>query len=149
MNLSDFHTLLLTHPKAALRFLLPDGGLIAPHAHITEVARVDKTFVDCGGTLRKLSACLLQAWVADDLDHRLAPSKLGEILERAATVLGSRALPVEIEYEDGLLSQFPVLSAQHTDDTLLFTLGSKHTDCLAKDVCIPNPSAPCEGSGCC
>ena len=149
MTLSHFLTVLINHPTAALRFLLPDGGLIAAHAHITEVARIDKTFVDCGGTIRKLSACVLQAWVADDLDHRLAPSKLSDILNRAAPLLGSHELPVEIEYEDGLLSQFPVLSAQHTGETLVFALGSKHTDCLAKELCTPNPVTTCHGKGCC
>jgi hypothetical protein len=31
-------------------------------------------------------------------------------------------------------------------------LGTKHTDCLAKDICLPKPednSSCCSGTGCC
>lgn len=135
-----------------VRFLLPDGGLVPAHAHITEVGRVDREFLDCGGELRKTSFCCLQAWVANDEDHRLPAAKLSSIIRRALEPLRLSGLPVEIEYEDGFVSQFPVVSME-TDDVALIRLGTKHTDCLAKDVCLP-PSAsddPCcsPGSGCC
>lgn len=145
--------LLRAHPSHHLRFLLPDGGMIQPHAHITEVGRVDKTFLDCGGTVRKTSFLCLQAWVADDLDHRLPAGKLAEIIERATPILGADDLPVELEYEDGLLSQFPVTGARAEGDVLLFALSAKHTDCLAKELCLPpapaGDSGCCGGTGCC
>jgi len=149
VDIDEFKTHLRLHPDSELRFLLPDGGLIPAHAHITEVGRVDKTFVDCGGTLRRLSSCLLQAWVADDTGHRLAPSKLADILDRAAAVLGSGDLPVEIEYEDFLVSQFPVAGAEARDGALVFALTTKHTDCLAKEICTPDDSGCCSAGGCC
>lgn len=149
MNLADFKKLLRLHPAAELRFQLPDGGMIDAHAHITEVGRVDKTFVDCGGTVRKLSSCLLQSWVADDVEHRLLPDKLADILDKAAPILADDELPMEIEYEDCVISQFPVTGATAVNGALLFTLGTKHTDCLAKDVCIPQPNSCCSASGCC
>ena len=80
MKIAEFKEHLRANPTATLRFQLPDGGLIPVHAHITEVARVDKTFVDCGGKVRKLSTCVLQTWVADDVDHRFAPAKLAHVL---------------------------------------------------------------------
>lgn len=152
MNLTSFQTLLREHADALLRFELPDGGRIPAHAHITEVGRVDKKFLDCGGALRMTSACVLQAWVADDVDHRITCGKLVSILDRAADVLQAADLPVEIEFEDRVISQFPVTDATRTGDQLVVSLGLKHTDCLAKDVCIPrlpslNRCAP--GSGCC
>lgn len=49
MKTSDLKTHLDTHPEKELRFLLPDGGFIPFHAHITEAGRMDKTFLDCGG----------------------------------------------------------------------------------------------------
>lgn len=149
MQQSEFQDRLRAHPEAQLRFELPDGGLIEAHAHITEVGRVDRSFIDCGGTIRRISVCNLQAWVADDVDHRLSPGKLARVLDLAAPLFHGEDLPVEIEYEDGLISQFPVLSAEGGPDGVLrFVLGSKHTDCLAKDVCLP-PQGAGAASSCC
>ncbi len=148
MKISEFKTHLETHPEAALRFILPDGDVIPPHAHITEAGRIDKSFIDCGGTIRQTSACTLQAWVADDVEHRLAPGKLAGVLDLAGPLFRSDDLGVEIEYEDCAISQFPVLEVTAADGVLSFQLGSKHTDCLAKDVCLPQ-AAGGAGSGCC
>jgi hypothetical protein len=151
MNISEFKSQLQRHPDHELRFVLPDGDVIAAHAHITEAGRMDKTFIDCGGTVRKTSICSLQAWVADDVDHRLKPGKLAGVMNLAAPIFGGDDLPIEVEYEDCSISQFPVLEAREADGVLSFQLGSKHTDCLAKDVCIPSPAGSCgtTGSGCC
>lgn len=154
MNISEFKALLEKHPEHELRFVLPDADVIAAHAHITEAGRIDKTFIDCGGTHRKLSLCSLQAWVADDVDHRLKPGKLAKVMDMAATIFSGDDLPVEIEYEDCSISQFPVLEANEADGVLSFQLGSKHTDCLAKESCMPSAGASTgscctPGSGCC
>jgi hypothetical protein len=149
MTIAEFKDHLRRNPEAPLRFLLPDGGWIPAHAHVTEVGRVDKTFVDCGGTVREVHSCVLQTWVADDIEHRLAPGKLAEILDRASGILRGDEMPVEIEYEDCSISQFPVSAAEEADGALVFALVSKHTDCLAKELCLPKPEACCSGSGCC
>ena len=140
------------NPTLNLRFLLPDGGLVPAHAHITEVGRVDKTFFDCGATFRKTSFLCLQAWVADDIDHRLPAVKLADIIDRAAPLFQGDDLDVELEYEDGLISQFPVHAVANDGEWLVITLGMKHTDCLAKDICLPptkDSDSCCAGSGCC
>jgi hypothetical protein len=152
MNTSDLLQILREHPGLHLRFLLPDGGFIPAHAHVTEVGRVDKTFLDCGGTARRISSLCLQTWVADDVDHRLPAGKLADIIDRAAPILGNDDLQAEIEYEDGFISQFPIEAAASEGGFLIFTLGTKHTDCLAKDICLPTPqenSSCCTGTGCC
>jgi len=152
MDTSEFIDLLAGAGEKDVRFLLPDGGLIPAHAHITEVGRVDREFLDCGGELRKTSFCCLQSWVADDEDHRLPAAKLASIIRRALGPLRLADLPVEVEYEDGYVSQFPV-TAVETGDSVLIRLGTKHTDCLAKDVCLPpaavSDSCCAPGSGCC
>jgi hypothetical protein len=155
MKKSALLGLLHRFPDSHLQFVLPDGGKIPIHAHITEVGRVDKTFLDCGATVRRASSLCLQSWVAGDVDHRLAAGKLAEIIDRAAPVLGTEDLDVELEYEDGLISQFPLEEAQDEGKLLAIRLGVKHTDCLAKDVCLPLPTADqggnscCPGTGCC
>jgi hypothetical protein len=57
-------------------------------------------------------------------------------------VLPHHNLPVEIEYEDGVVAQFPVESAEVLDGALAFHLGLKHTDCLARGICLPGECAP-------
>ena len=148
MKTSEFKAHLETHPEYELRFVLPDGDVVPAHAHITEAGRVDKTFIDCGGTVRTNSNCMLQAWVADDVEHRLAPGKLARVLDLAAPIFRGDDLEIEVEYEDCAISQFPVREASVADGVLTFTLGSKHTDCLAKDVCLPQ-GAGASGGGCC
>lgn len=152
MNSAEFTALLSALGDKPVRFLLPDGGRVPDHAHITEVGRVDREFLDCGGEHRKTSFCCLQAWVADDTDHRLSAGKLAAIIARALEPLGLENLPVELEYEDGLISQFPVVSVG-AGEVVTVHLGTKHTDCLAKEICLPPSagSADCctPGSGCC
>ncbi|MEZ0259312.1 MAG: DUF6428 family protein [Chthoniobacter sp.] len=151
MKLSEFKSLLQRSPNDELRFAFPDGGLIEAHAHITEVGRVDKAFIDCGGTVRRLAYCSLQAWVADDTEHRLSPGKLAAVIAKAEPILGNDDLDVEIEYQDGLISQFPVEAVSSDGQTLTFHLTTKNTDCLAKELCLPAAEEGncCGTSGCC
>ena len=72
------------------------------------MARIDKRFVDCGGTLRNESVCRLQTWLADDLDHRMTAGKLLKILDKAKSILGSDDLEVDVEHEIDYISQFPL-----------------------------------------
>ncbi|WP_395737651.1 DUF6428 family protein [Prosthecobacter sp.] len=159
MNITAFLAALRSNPDKPISLLLPDGGFIPAHFHITEVGHVMKRFIDCGGTRRTLETCLLQTWVHDDLDHRLLAGKLAAIFDKAGDVLPHHDLPVEIEYEDYVVAQFPVESAEIIDGALTFRLGLKHTDCLARGICLPGECAPAPkaapaqcctpGSACC
>ena len=135
MNVEQFLGLLSAHPGQALRIELPNGDAVAPHFHITEVGHVTKNFMDCGGTLRKVESCLLQTWVYTDVDHRLETTKLANILRMAGDVLPSLDLPVEIEHEATVVSQYPVINGTSDGHTLTLSTGFKHTACLAMDVC--------------
>lgn len=151
MTLDAFLAVLLQNRSAAIHLMLPDLSFVPAHFHITEVGRVHKDFVDCGGTRRDTTACVLQVWVAQDVDHRLDTTKLAGILQVAAPLLSLGALPVEVEYEVGAVSQFPVTAAEVTPSGVLFHLGSKHTACLAEDRCGINRTGGtgCTVPGCC
>ena len=136
---------LLTVNPTALHLMLPDGSFVPAHFHVTEVGRVQKDFIDCGGTTRSATSCLLQVWVAADTDHRLGTTKLANILSLAAPLLRSGELPVEVEYENGVVSQYPVSFAEVTPAGVLLHLGAKHTACLAMDRCGVGAS----NAGCC
>jgi hypothetical protein len=138
-----------------VRFELPTTSLLSPHVHVTEVARLDKKFVDCGGTIRMDSSCRLQIYQADDTEHRITAAKFAQILAKGAGLLGSSALPVEAEAEAEApyLSVFPVIATRLEEKQVVISLGMRHTACLAEDVCFPanlqNKSACAPGSGCC
>ena len=73
------------------------------------------------------------------------------IIGRAIELLRLADLPVKIEYEDGFICQFSVVAVE-VNDVVVVQLGTKHTDCLAKEVCLPSaaPSNSCSPrSGCC
>lgn len=151
MTLDSFLAVLSDNPASALHLMLPGGGFVPAHFYVTEVGRVQKDFIDCGGTVRSATACVLQVWVADDTAHRLSTTKLLGVLRLAAPVLKATDLPVEVEYEDGQVSQFPVSAAEVTPSGLLLHLGTKHTACLAPDRCGVDAAVPscCASPGGC
>jgi hypothetical protein len=152
MNITELKAILEENPAKRIDFILPDKTAIPAHFHITEVGHVKKDFIDCGGTQRAVSSCVLQAWVTDDdKDHSLAAGKLGSILKLAGKILPSGDLPVEIEFESPYISVFPIESADSAGKTIVFQLATKHTDCLAKEKCgIESESSCCSAeSGCC
>lgn len=142
MTITEFKQTLVAHPNLPLRFVLPDGQLVPAHAHVTEVARVDKHFVDCGGTRRTESFCRLQVWVAEDTEHRLVAGKLHRILGLASPLLPQESLPLDVEYEAGYIAQFPLESIAPVDGELHLRLGVRHTACLAQDKCGVTPPTP-------
>jgi arsenate reductase len=139
MKLYELKDTLEKNGSALVRFRLPDGTLVAPHAHITEVGLVTKRFVDCGGTPRSETKCQLQSWVADDVDHRLAASKLLGIIQKGGEILGSDEIPVEVEHDIGYATQFQIASGELSGAELIFQLAGRHTACLAPDKCCPPP----------
>jgi hypothetical protein len=152
MTVSELLTVLANNSGAGLHVMLPGGEFVPAHFHVTEVGRVQKDFIDCGGTLRSAVSCVLQVWVADDTDHRLDADKLAKIIRSAAPVLKATDLPVEVAYEAGKVSQYPLVAAEITPSGVLFHLGSKHTACLAADRCGVAPLATadcCTAPGCC
>jgi hypothetical protein len=151
MNLKALVSTLQENPSSLLHFQLPDGSFIPAHFHVTEVGRVQKDFVDCGGTIRSSTSCVLQVWVADDTHHRLNSSKLKSILDLGSKLLANEELPVEIEYQYGVLTQLPLSEVEVTPSGLLFHLGTKQTACLALDRCgLGTVESGCSpASGCC
>lgn len=155
MNLNQLHTLLEGRDQLGLRILLPHGSSVPLSFHVTEVGLVRKTFLDCGGTLRETTTCQLQVWVGEDVEHRLEAGKLAAILRKAAFLFPDDTVPVEFEYEDKIISQYTVEATALAEDSVVFRLGVKHTDCLAKEKCgLPatpsnSQNSCCAGSGCC
>ena len=141
-----------------ISFQLPDGSLVPPHFHVTEVAKVTKNFMDCGGVVRKEEHANFQLWDANDYDHRLHPKKLLQIIALSEKVLEIEDLEIEVAYQGATIGIYGL-----DFDGTNFLLVSTHTDCLAKDTCgLPEekqqvalsdlkPEAPaCDpSSGCC
>jgi Family of unknown function (DUF6428) len=148
MTVAAFKVALAAAPELALTVLWPDGDPIEAHFHVTEVGRVQKDFVDCGGTVRRTVTCLLQTWVGEDVDHRITAGKLLKAFAHAGPVLGSEDLPLELEYEACNVIQFTVAAVEREPGRFVIRLGGKHTDCLAKELCGVKTEKD-EGAACC
>lgn len=156
MRLSEIKSVLMGMDE--VKFTLPNGELVPPHFHVTEVGNIQKHFIDCGGTIRKESVINFQLFTATDYDHRLSAQKLRSIIELSEEKLGLENLEIEVEYQGETIGKYG-LEFQNS----VFQLTSTQTDCLAKDKCgIPqekprirlsslqaqeNSCTP--GSGCC
>ncbi|WP_339699947.1 DUF6428 family protein [Algoriphagus aquimarinus] len=141
-----------------IAFQLPTGELVPTHFHVTEVGKITKHFIDCGGTVRNENVANFQLWNADDYNHRLHPEKLLSIIELSEKVLELEDFEVEVEYQAETIGKFGL-----DFDGVNFLLTSKQTDCLAKEKCgVPQEKqrirlsglkateeACTPGSGCC
>ena len=139
MNFSEFHRLLADNPKHGLSLALPDGTTVPPHFHITEVGALSKSFVDCGGRPHSEQSCVLQVWLAHDYNHRIEAGKLARILDAARDLFETTEIPVEFEHEAPVLTRLPIDSHHLADGQIIFQLSLKKADCLAKDICLPEP----------
>ena len=155
MKLSDVKSQLRN--LETISFQLPNGELVPNHFHVTEVGKITKHFVDCGGTVRNEEVVNFQLWNANDYDHRLHPEKLLNIIELSEKVLGIEDFEIEVEYQAETIGKYSL-----DFDGKRFLLLNKQTDCLAQDKCgIPvekqkirlsemnNGSSCTPGGGCC
>lgn len=115
---------------STIAFQLPNGTLVPRHFHVTEIGKVSKHFIDCGGVLRQEKKVNFQLWEANDYDHRLHPEKLLSIIELSQNKLNIGDLEIEVEYQGETIGKYGL-----DFDGVNFLLTSKHTDCLAKDNC--------------
>ncbi len=157
MKISELKTRLTS--LSDLRFSLPDGSQVPAHFHITEVGFNQKKFVDCGGGLHDERTAVAQIWVADDLDHRLAPANFLNILNMSEPLFEGEDLEIEFEFERETIGKYGLADGENG-----LRLVSKKTDCLAPIKCnIQRPKVKldlsslvakrqnrCEpGGGCC
>lgn len=152
MKLRELKELLQTNSRKQFLLKLPNDKEIPQSFHITEVGFVSKSFIDCGGKKHTVETCQLQAWIGPDIDHRIETDKMNKILQVSESVLPNDLLEVEVEYEDKVISQYPISKAVVSETSVTLHLTTKHTDCLAKELCLPQvegDSSCCGGSGCC
>ena len=128
MKLSELKSQLPTLRE--LRFVLPDGSVIPPHIHVTEVGQITRHFVDCGGTVRTQRAVNFQLWEDGDFDHRLAPQKLANIIALSEKLLGLEDGEIEVEYQADTICKYGL-----TIDNESLLLTARQTDCLARESC--------------
>lgn len=154
MKLSDIKKILPTLDN--VEFQLENGTFVPEHFHVTEVGVITKHFIDCGGTIRNEKVVNFQLWNANDLEHRLKPTKLLNIIKLSEEKLGMEDAEIEVEYQSDTIGKYDLdFDGKH------FVLKNKQTACLANDACgIPVEkqkvtlselgSTSCKpGSGCC
>jgi hypothetical protein len=142
---------------STIAFQLPNGNLVPRHFHVTEVGKISKHFIDCGGVVRQEKVANFQLWEANDYDHRLHPEKLLNIIELSEKTLNIGDLDIEVEYQGDTIGKYGL-----DFDGVNFLLTTKQTDCLAKDNCgipqqkpklklseLQTKTACAPNSGCC
>lgn len=135
-----------------LSLQLPGGEFVPPHFHITEMGLLTKHFIDCGGTIREERYATMQVWTANDVDHRLTPSKLRSIIAKAAPMLGDQDPELEVEYQGTTIGKYGL---EIENGQLVLT--AKQTNCLAQDHCgipveklkVPLSALQAEKASCC
>lgn len=151
MTLNEVKTILQT--LDTVDFILENGTKVPEHFHVTEVGYVTKHFIDCGGTVRKESVINFQLWNANDVEHRLKPVKLLNIIALSEKTLQLENAEIEVEYQNETIGRYALDFNGKT-----FVLKNKKTDCLAQDACgVPTEkidtkaqnSCCTPGGGCC
>ena len=121
-----------------IAFQLPNGKLVPSHFHVTEVGKVTKDFIDCGGNVRSENVINFQLWEERDYNHRLHPEKLLSIIELSEKIFEFDDLEIEVEYQGK-----ETIGKYNLDfDGSNFLLISKLTACLALDACGIPASKP-------
>ncbi|MFO0495373.1 MAG: DUF6428 family protein [Flavobacteriia bacterium] len=128
MNLSEFKSLL--HQLDVITFKLPNGEHIPAHFHITEIGLLTRNYIDCGGKLREDKSINVQLWYSTDMEHRLKPSKLLNIIEQSERLIDLGEYEMEIEYQQETIAKFGLTFCENQ-----FELTTKQTACLAEDQC--------------
>lgn len=140
-----------------ITFKLPNGELVPEHFHVTEIGNINKTFIDCGGTLRVENKISFQLWNANDYNHRLHPEKLVNIINLSEQTLGLNDHEIEVEYQGESINKYGL-----DFDGKNFLLTSTQTACLAQEECgvpqekprvkiseLQKASSCAPNSGCC
>jgi Family of unknown function (DUF6428) len=133
MKLNVLKDILRKHPGTLSRFVLPDGGVIPRHAHLTEVGHVVKKFIDCGGQTGAEEKALLQTHVGNDTKHRLRSDQFAKILELGGRILPNDHLDVEVEYDCCVVAQYPISEARPEGAYLDIILQRGRTQCRARE----------------
>lgn len=155
MKLSQAKTILQASEN--IKFELQNGSTVPAHFHVTEVGMITKKFIDCGGMVRNEKKVNFQLWNANDIDHRLEPQKLLNIISLSESILGIEDLEIEVEYQAETIGKFDLdFNGKN------FVLVNKQTACLAMDACgvlpakmkvnlkdLQNAPACTPGGGCC
>lgn len=128
MKISEFKNALSKAEN--LTFKNVNGEFIPSHFHITEVGLSTKHFIDCGKSIHVDKKANFQIWVASDIEHRLQPSKLLNIIENSEYLLAGEDLDIEIEYQTDTVGKY-ALGFENGN----FQLMATQTDCLAKSSC--------------
>ena len=145
MNFATFKETLNNNPDMEIELKFATGNSVAPHFHVTEVGKVTKDFVDCGGTRRLTETCVLQTLVANDVDHRLLSTKLAGVLAKTESLGLQDDYPVEAEVQTDTIGLYSVGNGRVENGKLVFELKPKTTACLAPDVCeIDGTQTPTE-----
>lgn len=109
---------------------MENGDKVPNHFHVTEIAQINKKYIDCGGTLRNDEFINFQLLIAGDIDHRLQAKKFLNIIEKSEKELKIGDFPIRVEYQGNTIENYDL---EYENSKLV--LKNRHTECLAGDSC--------------
>lgn len=144
MKVKFFKNILRNGGKVS--FLLPEKKYFPGHFHVTEVAKVTKNCVDCGGESRQFNFVTLQLWLGDDFDHRINSQTMKNIMENIESCCDEWDIKVELDsgtiglYDIGevILYANQINNSNKTgygNENITFQLERTYTNCLAPQKC--------------
>ncbi len=137
-------------------FRLENGDQIPSHFHVTEVGKIHRHFIDCGGKEREETVINFQLWTTTDYDHRLSIKKLKQIINLSIEQLKLPDALIEVEYQGATIGKYG-LDFKNNE----FILTKTTTACLAPNACgapvqkpkirisKKNGNSCVPGNGCC
>ena len=161
MTLTQLKSLLREHSGRHFRIQLPDG----------EAVPVPSTSPKSAASIRFSSTAAASSGNRSPASSKFGSARLrspdrdrqnGRHPRQGRLYLPDESVPVEIEYEDQVISQYTIPSHEISPEAVVLQLAHKHTECLAPELCglpalaPPAPEirlkiqAPCCGpTGCC
>jgi hypothetical protein len=162
MKTNEFLSLLRTNGNKELLFDYNKGALVGANYHLTEVKNITIDSVDCGSGSDFWKETIIQLWESPaepDKTKYMSVSKALQILNKVNEIKPmdlEAELKIEYGNADFHTAQLFIDGHEIFDDTLLFKLAVKKTDCKAKEECgIPveafteNEMCCPPGGGCC
>lgn len=130
MKLSELKSTL--QKSNLVNFSVKNGHDIPAHFHVTELGKVTRSSIDCGGKLHEDTSLILQLWVAADLQHRLTSEKFLKIIDHSERSLSLPDEQILVEYQGNTLESYSLDFSQGD-----FVLSPLKTECKAMDSCSP------------
>ena len=135
MNLSELKSLLTEHSDRHFRIACPTAARCRFPSTSPKSAACTKPSSTAAARCANPPPASSRSGSARTTTTVSKPGKWPPSSTKAKPLLPDDSIPVEIEYEDRVISQYTITGHELTDDAVILQLAHKHTECLAPELC--------------